>query len=214
MWGSADLSDWTIHEARTTAAFRHAFLSPIRPERYADERRSAVRVIETKPILAAGRRACSPIGFAHGLTGLIRTLCILTGGRGFSVGIHDSGTFESFRFVSIDVCATASEPKAIFVDDAVDVDAHTEARELDLQANVILRAVDVEVARYATIDATPVLASESEGAIEARRATGGRLDAAVALTGDFHAFALGGTIRGRVAGTASREVALLDRSAL
>jgi hypothetical protein len=80
---------------------------------------------------------------------------------------------------------------------------------------VVLGTVFVLIARHAAIDALPILASETENAVEALDTAWCNLDAAHALFRHGHALSIViGTRQVAAASAAAREDALLDRCAL
>jgi hypothetical protein len=120
------------------------------------------------------------------------------------------GAGALFLKVAIDILAARCQTDAIELKLAVSLDTQAES---PARADVICRAMPVELAGNATIYASPVFAVEPEHTIEARIAAGSGLDAALALPGYVDALAAGLAVRSAQARTAARKHALLDRSA-
>ena len=132
-------------------------------------------------------------------------------GRGI-IGIEPARAF--LVAVAVDVHTVRGQIGAVEVKETSSLNAQTEARVRCASADMILRTVFIEITGDTAIEAAPALAREAQRAIEARVATRGGPDTAIALPGDFEALPASGTHRGALAGSTARENAMLDRLAL
>jgi hypothetical protein len=197
--------------ARATPAVRHTFFTEVLPKADATETHGAVAVVAAETVLPALARATIACGFTNGRR-RIAAVRVDAGGKRRRIGIEHPRAL--FLAVAVDVRTGLRKPIAVEVFETIDVNAATEPGILRASAEVVFRALLVEVTRDSPVDAARVLAGEAKRTIETGVATRRDAHTTHPLARDVRARAPFGTHRVAVAGTAARKETLFDRDAI
>jgi hypothetical protein len=197
---------------RAASAGEDALAASIQPKANALEAVALIAVFVgvAQPILTAIGGSAGVSNLAHGRRA--GTHAVEAWFMRRKVGIEHPGTLR--LIVSIDVNACRCGADAVVLIAAALVHAAAEPRRVEAVAEVALRTVRIQNARYATVDTLAALTGKPEDAIVVLGAPRCRLDATRAFAGYIDASTIGRTVRVVRAEATSGEHALGDPRAV